>query len=140
MIKSSTEHLKRQWADAAARVGLALDPNFKNADGSHGSSYMGAAVTYAQVANKPLLHRARTEAGRSLVIGSGGVLRLHVLKDRADDIVHERGEVAHDIAATRPSIVLVTNAFLRSGHQRFQPFQEVRSRVVAVQEGGKGMG
>lgn len=67
-VVTPTEHLKRQWADAAARVGLALDPNFKNADGSHGSSYMGAAVTYAQVANKPLLHRARTEAGRSLVI------------------------------------------------------------------------
>lgn len=67
-VVTPTEHLKRQWADAAARVGLALDPNFKNADGSHGSDYMGAAVTYAQVANKPLLHRARTEAGRTLVI------------------------------------------------------------------------
>ena len=52
-----TEHLKRQWADAAARVGLALDPNFKNADGSHGSAYMGAAVTYAQVAVKASVHR-----------------------------------------------------------------------------------
>lgn len=67
-VVTPTEHLKRQWADAAARVGLALDPNFKNADGSHGFAYMGAAVTYAQVANKPLLHRARTEAGRTLVI------------------------------------------------------------------------
>ncbi|WP_328821754.1 DEAD/DEAH box helicase [Nesterenkonia haasae] len=63
-----TEHLKRQWADAAARVGLAIDPNFKNSDGRHGSQYVGVAVTYAQVANKPALHRNKTEAGRTLVI------------------------------------------------------------------------
>lgn len=63
-----TEHLKRQWADAAARVGLAIDPNFKNADGQHAQGYIGVALTYAQVGMKPLLHRARTEQGRTLVI------------------------------------------------------------------------
>jgi superfamily II DNA or RNA helicase len=63
-----TEHLKRQWADAAARVGIHLDPNFSNAQGQHGEHYDGVALTYAQVASKPLLHRARTEAGRTLVI------------------------------------------------------------------------
>jgi superfamily II DNA or RNA helicase len=63
-----TEHLKRQWADAAQRVGIHLDPNFSNAQGTHGQHYDGVAVTYAQVASKPALHRARTEAGRTLVI------------------------------------------------------------------------
>jgi superfamily II DNA or RNA helicase len=63
-----TEHLKRQWADAAQRVGIHLDPNFSNAQGTHGQSYDGVAITYAQVAMKPALHRARTEAGRTLVI------------------------------------------------------------------------
>ena len=63
-----TEHLKRQWADAAARVNLAIDPNFKNADGSHARGFIGVALTYAQVGMKPLLHRARTEQGRTLVI------------------------------------------------------------------------
>ena len=63
-----TEHLKKQWADAAARVGIALDPTFKNSQGSHGDSFDGVALTYAQVASKPLLHRARTEAARTLVI------------------------------------------------------------------------
>ncbi len=63
-----TEHLKRQWADAAHRVGVQLDPTFRNAQGSHGTSYDGVAVTYAQVAMKPSLHRARTEAARTLVI------------------------------------------------------------------------
>jgi superfamily II DNA or RNA helicase len=67
-IVAPTDHLKRQWADAAARVGIAIDPNFKNADGQHGRGFMGVAVTYAQVASKPLLHRAKTEAARTLVI------------------------------------------------------------------------
>lgn len=67
-VVAPTEHLKRQWADAAARMQLALDPNFKNSDGRHGSQYIGVAVTYAQVANKPALHRNKTEAARTLVI------------------------------------------------------------------------
>ncbi|MHA7176662.1 DEAD/DEAH box helicase [Arthrobacter sp. Sr24] len=67
-IVTPTDHLKRQWADAAARVGIAIDPNFKNADGRHGKGFVGVAVTYAQVASKPLLHRAKTEAAKTLVI------------------------------------------------------------------------
>jgi superfamily II DNA or RNA helicase len=67
-VVAPTDHLKRQWADAAARIGLSLDPNFKNADGRHGAGYIGVAVTYAQVASKPMLHRAKTEAARTLVI------------------------------------------------------------------------
>lgn len=67
-VVAPTEHLKSQWADSAARVGIAIDPNFKNADGRHGSEYMGVALTYAQVASKPILHRNRTEAAKTLVI------------------------------------------------------------------------
>lgn len=67
-IVTPTDHLKRQWADAAAKVGIAIDPNFKNADGRHGKGFIGVAVTYAQVASKPLLHRAKTEAAKTLVI------------------------------------------------------------------------
>jgi superfamily II DNA or RNA helicase len=63
-----TEHLKRQWADAALRVGVRIDPSFRNAHGTHGRAYEGVALTYAQVASKPMLHRARTEAARTLVI------------------------------------------------------------------------
>jgi superfamily II DNA or RNA helicase len=63
-----TEHLKKQWADAAARVGIDIDPTFRNSQGSHGRSFDGVAITYAQVASRPLLHRARTEARRTLVI------------------------------------------------------------------------
>ncbi len=67
-VVAPTEHLKHQWADAAARVGIRIDPSFKNSQGRHGSQYDGVALTYAQVAANPALHRARTEAARTLVI------------------------------------------------------------------------
>lgn len=67
-VVAPTEHLKKQWADAAARVGIRLDPRFSNAQGRHGAGYDGVAVTYAQVASKPALHAARTGAERTLVI------------------------------------------------------------------------
>ncbi|ADG74217.1 type III restriction protein res subunit [Cellulomonas flavigena DSM 20109] len=67
-VVAPTEHLKKQWADAAARVGIRLDPRFSNAQGRHGAGYDGVAVTYAQVASKPALHAARTTAERTLVI------------------------------------------------------------------------
>ncbi|MHA7134063.1 DEAD/DEAH box helicase [Oerskovia turbata] len=67
-IVAPTEHLKHQWADAAARVGVRIDPNFRNSQGRHGAGYDGVALTYAQVAAKPALHTARTEAERTLVI------------------------------------------------------------------------
>lgn len=67
-IVAPTEHLKVQWAEAAAKVGIRIDPRFANAQGRHGADYDGVAVTYAGVASKPLLHRARTEAARTLVI------------------------------------------------------------------------
>src|SRR5665647_3509210 len=67
-VVAPTEHLKTQWADAASRVGIRIDPRFTNAAGRHGAEYDGVAVTYAQVASKPSLHRARTEAARTLVI------------------------------------------------------------------------
>ncbi len=63
-----TEHLKSQWADAAHRAGIRIDPTFRNSQGAHGRSFDGVAVTYAQVATRPALHRARTETGRTLVV------------------------------------------------------------------------
>ncbi len=67
-VVAPTEHLKRQWAEAAQRVGISLDPEFRNAQGSVSRDLTGVAVTYAQVAMSPMLHRARTEARRTLVI------------------------------------------------------------------------
>ena len=67
-VVAPTEHLKLQWALAAARVGIMLDPGFKNAMGATSRDFHGVAVTYAGVAAHPLLHRARTERRRTLVI------------------------------------------------------------------------
>ncbi len=67
-IVAPTEHLKTQWAEAAARVGIHIDPKFSNSSARHSNEYDGVALTYAQVASRPALHRARTEAARTLVI------------------------------------------------------------------------
>jgi len=67
-IVTPTEHLKYQWAGAAAAAGIAIDPNFRNGAGATSSDYRGVAVTYAQVAAHPMLHRVRTENRKTLVI------------------------------------------------------------------------
>ena len=63
-----TEHLKTQWALAAAADGIALDPKFRNAAAHTSAEYHGIVVTYAQVASHPARHRVRTESRRTLVI------------------------------------------------------------------------
>jgi superfamily II DNA or RNA helicase len=67
-VVTPTEHLKSQWALAAASLGIDLDPTFSNAVARTSRDFTGVAVTYAQVAAHPMLHRARTEARRTLVI------------------------------------------------------------------------
>ncbi|HWC23242.1 MAG TPA: DEAD/DEAH box helicase [Flexivirga sp.] len=67
-IVAPTEHLKTQWADAAARVGIHIDPRFTNAQEQHAKGFDGIAVTYAGVASRPALHRYRTERKRTLII------------------------------------------------------------------------
>ncbi|MDH6180890.1 superfamily II DNA or RNA helicase [Microbacteriaceae bacterium SG_E_30_P1] len=67
-VVAPTEHLKRQWADAAHRVGLRLNPAFANGDVWGGRRFHGLAVTYAQVAVRASLHREITESARTLVI------------------------------------------------------------------------
>jgi superfamily II DNA or RNA helicase len=67
-IVAPTEHLKYQWAQAAARFAIAIDPAYSNSQGPASADFQGVAVTYAQVAAHPALHRQRTEARRTLVI------------------------------------------------------------------------
>ncbi|WP_328812990.1 DEAD/DEAH box helicase [Rhodococcus sp. NBC_00297] len=67
-VVAPTEHLKHQWAEAAARVGLALDSRFSNSTGQTSSDFHGIVVTYAQVASHPSRHRVRTENRKTLVI------------------------------------------------------------------------
>ncbi|WP_445161229.1 DEAD/DEAH box helicase [Mycobacterium sp. Dal123C01] len=63
-----TEHLKVQWAQAAQRYGIFLDPRFSNTSAATSPEYHGVMVTYAQVASHPTLHRVRTEQRKTLVI------------------------------------------------------------------------
>ena len=67
-VVAPTEHLKRQWAEAAHRVGIRLNPGFRNGDSFGGRRFHGIAVTYAQVAIRASLHREITESARTLVI------------------------------------------------------------------------
>jgi superfamily II DNA or RNA helicase len=67
-VVTPTEHLKHQWAQAATDFGIAIDPAYRNAQGRAGADFAGVAVTYAQVAAHPALHRQRTENRRTLVI------------------------------------------------------------------------
>ena len=67
-IVAPTEHLKHQWAQAAAEVGIAIDSNFRNTNAVTSRDYHGVAVTYAQVAAHPTLHRVRTENRKTLVM------------------------------------------------------------------------
>ncbi|RKR90934.1 superfamily II DNA or RNA helicase [Micromonospora pisi] len=67
-VVAPTEHLKTQWALAAARVGIQLDSAFRNADLHSSADFHGAVVTYAQVGMAPQVHRRRTMTRRTLVI------------------------------------------------------------------------
>jgi len=68
VVVAPTEHLKTQWADAAARVGIRLDPHFSNRHAVPSRQYHGVAVTYAQVAVKASVHQALVLDKRTLVI------------------------------------------------------------------------
>lgn len=63
-----TEHLKVQWARAAAGEGIALDPRFANTASQVSPEYVGVVVTYAQVSSHPARHRVYTENRKTLVI------------------------------------------------------------------------
>jgi superfamily II DNA or RNA helicase len=67
-VVTPTEHLKHQWAQAAHYVGISLDSSYRNAQGRASADFTGVAVTYAQVAAHPILHRQRTVNRRTLVI------------------------------------------------------------------------
>ncbi|GAB3550538.1 superfamily II DNA or RNA helicase [Actinopolyspora lacussalsi] len=67
-VVTPTEHLKHQWALAAGGAGIPIDSEFSNSDGTTSRDYRGVALTYAQVASHPNLHRVRTERRKTLVI------------------------------------------------------------------------
>lgn len=68
VILCPTEHLKKQWAESAANVGIDLDPDFENSKGRETSDYFGVSLTYAQVGRSPIVHRNNCLATKTLVV------------------------------------------------------------------------
>ena len=68
IVVAPTEHLKLQWAEAAARAGIPIDPAYSAGKGKIASDFVGVAVTYAGVGVNPLALRVRTERFKTLVI------------------------------------------------------------------------
>ncbi len=68
IVVTPTEHLKVQWAEAAAKVGLHLDPGLGGSRRGRSRQYQGQAVTYAGVAAATHAYEARTVNARTLVI------------------------------------------------------------------------
>lgn len=67
IVVAPTEHLKVQWADAAAKVGIQLDPGLGARKG-RSRQYDGLAVTYAGVAAAMLSYEAMVAREPTLVI------------------------------------------------------------------------
>jgi superfamily II DNA or RNA helicase len=67
-VVTPTEHLKTQWAQAAARLGIDLDAGFRNSDVHAAADFHGTVVTYAQVGIAPAVHKRRTVTRRTLVV------------------------------------------------------------------------
>jgi superfamily II DNA or RNA helicase len=121
-VVAPTEHLKHQWAEVAGRVGIDLDPRFSNAQGALGGDFTGVAVTYAQVAAHPLLHRRRTENRRTLVIL---------------DEVHHGGDALSWGDAVREAFQPATRRLALTG----TPFRSDTSAIpfVTYADGGDGV-
>ena len=66
VVVAPTSHLKIQWADAAARFGLHLEPRWSSNGGNLPSDVHGVVTTYQPVASNP--DAVRAIAGQSIVI------------------------------------------------------------------------
>ncbi|HEY6779912.1 MAG TPA: DEAD/DEAH box helicase family protein [Thermoleophilaceae bacterium] len=60
VVAGPTTHICRQWASAAARHGIDLEPNRPNAEGSEPRDRHGVAVTYQTIAAGPRVHARGT--------------------------------------------------------------------------------
>ena len=68
IVVAPTEHLTVQWADAAAKVGIPLDPGLGGRKRGRSRQYDGVAVTYAGVAAAMLSYQTMTANFDTLVI------------------------------------------------------------------------
>jgi superfamily II DNA or RNA helicase len=66
IVVAPTSHLKLQWAESAARLGVHLEPRWTPTGGRLPADVHGLVTTYQQVASNP--DALRPEAARSLVV------------------------------------------------------------------------
>ena len=100
VVVCPTTALRAQWADAADRVGLHLDPRWRNADGAWRSDLDGVVVTYQQVASAPDLFAHHLARPTFVVL----------------DEVHHAGESATWGTALRAAFDGATHRLALSGH------------------------
>jgi len=67
MVVAPTDHLKTQWANAATRMGLPIDPQLP-VHGVLAPDFVGFAVTYAGLAVAPHAFHVRVASRRTMVI------------------------------------------------------------------------
>lgn len=68
LVICPTNHLRTQWSDAAAKIGLQLDPTLTNEQAHEASDYHGAVVTYQQVCLAPALFQRGCRGRKTLLI------------------------------------------------------------------------
>ncbi len=67
-VVAPTVHICRQWAAAAASLGIDLEPARPNAEGPEPADSDGVAVTYGSIAADPALHGRTAKARSTLLI------------------------------------------------------------------------
>ena len=68
VVVAPTDHLRGQWTQAAAAVGLQLDPSLSGSRCVEARDYVGAVVTYQQVVRNPDAFAVAPSRRRTLVI------------------------------------------------------------------------
>ena len=67
-IVCPTRQVKKQWWEAAGKLGIDIEWKWENGDGAFPADMNGAAVTYGAVSNGAALHRFHVSRHRTLVI------------------------------------------------------------------------
>src|SRR5574337_2158613 len=68
LVVCPTNHLRAQWADAAGKIGLQLDPTLTNEQAAEAPDYHGAVVTYQQVCLAPAIFQRACKSKKTLLI------------------------------------------------------------------------
>ncbi len=131
VVVAPTDHLRLQWADAADRAGIVLDPGLTNAVGPVRAGTQGYVTTYAQVAGKPMLHAARATAVKSLVI-------LDEIHHAGDGL--SWGEAVADAFGMVARRLCLTGTPFRTKVDERIPFVRYEEDTFEADDGERGVG